>query len=195
MREIRKDAHFFEATGGGVTLSGGECLLQPDYAAAVLSQCRQEKIHTMIESALFVPWENIEWVIPYVDGCFVDLKLVDAQKHRFYTGQDNRLILENIRRLSHGAVPMVIRIPLIPGVNDSPEDMRAFAGVISALGEAVQGVELLRYNNLAEAKYQLAGLEYEAFGQEVQSSKTMEVLREALAQALKKPCEVFYRKD
>lgn len=195
MAEIRKDAHFFQATGGGVTLSGGECLLQAEFAAALLSHCRDEGISTAIESALHVPWAQAARVLPYADLCFADLKIADPDKHRLYTGQDNRLILDNLRRLTREREQVIIRIPLIPGVNDSLEDMCAFAGVISTLGEGVQGVELLKYNNLAESKYHMAGLEYECFAEETQDDDTVQRLCNALQAHITNGCEVFYRRN
>lgn len=194
MAEVRKDIHFFKATGGGVTLSGGECLLQADFAEELLSHCRSEGIHTAIESAFYVPWKRAAQVIPHADLCFADLKIADPEKHRLYTGQDNRLILENLRRLTREKEQVVIRIPLIPGVNDSSEDMRAFADVIRTLGAGVQSVELLRYNNLAESKYRMAGMDYEDFGA-VQEEKQVEALCANLKEHIGAACEVFYKKS
>ena len=97
--EIRKDLSYYRESGGGITLSGGECLLQPLFTAALLRACREEGIHTAIETALFVPWEYLEAVLPYVDLIFADLKLADSGKHKQYTGQGNEGILENLQKL------------------------------------------------------------------------------------------------
>lgn len=192
-REIKKDIHFFKVSGGGVTLSGGECLLQPEFAASLLEQCRKEQIHTVIESAFFVPWENAEKVLPLVDLVYADLKIADSKKHHQYTGQGNELILENIKKLSALHIPLILRIPLIPGVNDSREDMLAFAEIIKTFSSGVQGVELLRYNFLGESKYQSLGKVYESFGQEAQGKERLEELKECLENGILKRCQVFFR--
>ena len=116
MSEIRKDSHYYEISGGGVTISGGECLLQSPFAAAVLKKCKEEGIHTAIETALFVTWDSVERVLPYVDLVYADLKIAEGPKHKEYTGQSNEGILSNLRRLSDTGKEMIVRIPLIPGV-------------------------------------------------------------------------------
>lgn len=192
-KEVKKDIHFFQASGGGVTLSGGECLLQPEFAASLLKKCREEQIHTVIESAFFVPWENVEKVLPFIDQVYADLKIADSRKHREYTGQGNEWILENIRKLSAMDIPVILRIPLIPGVNDSGEDMRAFAEVIQSFSEGIQGVELLKYNYLAESKYQSVGRTFESFGAETQGKEQLEELKTCLENRLLNKCRVFFR--
>ena len=193
MREIRKDRLYFDQSGGGVTLSGGECLLHDDFCLEILKTCQAEGIHTCIETALFVPEENLLRVLPYIDHVFADLKLPDEIRHKKYTGQSNRLILSNLYKLSslHGNV--VLRIPLIPGVNDSESDMTLFAEIINTLGPGIQGIELLKYNYLAESKYTIAGKEYTRFGDSAQSDEHMNTLRDTLIQSLQKEIPVFFR--
>lgn len=165
MREIRKDVSYYAQSGGGVTLSGGECLLQADFCVELLKTCKKEGVHTGIESALFVPWVQIEKVIPFFDFIFADFKIADTEKHRRYTGQDNHLILENLQKLAVAAVNKItLRIPLIPGVNDSSEDIAAFSGKLRPFAEKVSGIEVLRYNTLAESKYTQLGGTYTDFG-------------------------------
>ena len=169
-REAVRDRRYYRTSGGGVTLSGGECLLQPEFAAALLERCRSENIHTAVETALFVPWSHVEAVLPFCDLFLCDLKLPAPEKHRAYTGQDNRLILENLARLAQCAPGRIrLRIPLIPGVNDSEADMPAFAEQIRKFEMGLQGIELLKYNSMAESKYRLVGLAYERFADEAQS--------------------------
>lgn len=166
MHEIAKDAHYYKQSGGGVTLSGGECLLQADFCASLLEKCKKVSFHTTIESALFVPWKNIEKVLPFCDFIYADLKIADSQKHQHYTGQSNSLILDNLQKLSFAAPNKVtVRIPLIPGVNDSLEDISDFAEVLKPIAENLNGIEVLRYNNLAESKYKQLGKTYTNFGQ------------------------------
>ena len=163
MAEIKKDIAYYNATGGGVTLSGGECLLQADFCSGLLAACKAEGIGTLVETALFVPWNNIEKVLPFCDEFYADLKLPSPGKHREFTGHDNSLILKNLSRLSQTA-KVTVRIPLIPGVNDSMEDMRHFAEILLPLAPKLHGVELLRYNNLAGSKYSQISMEYRDFG-------------------------------
>lgn len=188
-REIKKDIHFYKATGGGVTLSGGECLLQAEFAARLLEQCQAEKIHTVIESAYYAPWKNVEMVLPYTELFFADLKIPEPEKHRIYTGKDNRQIIENIRRLSEQKEHVIIRIPLIPDVNDSLEDMDSFGKIIRTFGNGIRGVELLKYNYLAKSKYQLIGMKYESFGDEAQKEDKVKALCERLQKQLL--CNVY----
>ncbi|MBQ9151643.1 MAG: glycyl-radical enzyme activating protein [Clostridia bacterium] len=175
---IRKDKHYYDESGGGVTLSGGECLLQSAFCAELLRRCREEGIHTTVESALYVSWEAVEAVLPYLDHLFADMKLPDGERHKAWTGRDNTLILSNLSRIIAKGQSVTVRIPLIPTVNDSPEDMDAFAAVMAEIG--VTDVELLRYNYLAEGKYDSVGLAYTSFGKAAQSDEVMASLAEQL---------------
>ena len=188
--EIRKDQHYYAQSGGGVTFSGGECLLYPEFLAETAAKCREHGIRTAVESALYVPWKNIEALLPFTDLFFADLKLADPTKHRRYTGQDNALILENLRKLSEVYGNLHIRIPVIPGVNDSEEDFRGFAEILDSLGHGLRDVELLRYNPLAESKYRFAGRNYTKFADKPQTDAEMEVLRQMLAGKCRTEC--FY---
>lgn len=173
--EAEKDLHYYTATGGGVTLSGGECLLQADFAAALLRRLGEKGIHRAIETALFVPWESIEKVLPFCQLIFADLKHPDPALHKAYTGQDNRLIYENLCRLAERfSGKLIVRIPWIPGFNDRQEDLEGFARMLSPIAEKLSGVELLRYNPMAEGKYLQSGRTYTSFGQ-------MQTEEEALA--------------
>lgn len=188
MAEIRKDRHYYQATGGGVTFSGGECLLYPEFVAELAEKCRAEGIHTAVESAMFVPWENIEKVLPNIDLFFNDLKIPDPEKHRQYTGQTNHRIIENIRKLSETGKQVILRIPVIPGVNDSEEDLAGFGEIIRSFGSGVQEVELLKYNHLAESKFRFVGDEYHAFAEESQKDGKMQKLCDRLAELCGRPC-------
>ena len=174
--EILKDIHYYEETGGGITLSGGECLLQADFVSELLKKCKERKINTLIESAFYVPYENVKKVIPYVDCFYADLKIPESDKHREYTGQGNEMIIENIRKLSFEFDNIIIRIPLIPGVNDTAEDMKKFKEIIATFGPGIKGVELLKYNYLASSKYESLGKEYHGFGTTAQTDQDVEFL-------------------
>ena len=191
MREVRKDAHYYAQSGGGVTLSGGECLLQADFSAELLKTCKEQKIHTAIESALFVSWAQIAKILPFCDFIFADFKIADPEKHRQYTGQDNRLILENLQKLAL-TVPqkVTVRIPLIPGINDSQADLAAFAKALNPFAENLCGIEVLRYNTLAQSKYLQAGKEYTGFGQ-AQTDDFLLAYCDALETALEHNIKVY----
>ena len=191
MKEIRKDKPYFQQSGGGVTLSGGECLLHADFCTQLLEHCRAEQIHAMIETALFVPWHQVEKILPHCDDFFADFKIPDPQKHRKYTGQTNELILSNLQRLAEAAPGRVtVRIPLIPGVNDSAADIEGFADVLGSFAEKLSGIEVLRYNSLAKSKYQHCGKDYNDFG-EPQSDDAMLAYCSKLENSLDHKVKVF----
>ena len=190
--EVAKDRHYNEQSGGGVTLSGGECLLQADFAAALLKKCAEAGIHTAIESAFFVPFEQVNRVLPLVDLVYTDLKIPDSQKHRAYTGQGNELIVENIRRVTELSQRVIVRIPLIPGVNDSISDIRGFAEILNTFGKGLRGVEILKYNSLAASKYEILGMPYHAFEAQKQTAEKIHAFCTNLQAAIKDRCEVFF---
>ena len=181
-KEIQKDRRYYQTSGGGVTFSGGECLLYPEFLSQIAKMCKNNGINTAIESALYVPWKHVEAVISYIDLFYVDLKLPTSEKYRIYTGKDPQLILENIRKLSECHPNILLRIPVIPNVNDSYADMDGFAEIIRSFGSGVQGVELLKYNHLAKAKYDFINREYVEFAKESQSNEVMEDIKGYLAE-------------
>ena len=184
--EIKKDCHYYEKSGGGVTFSGGECLLHPDFLFEIAKKCNGNKIHTAIESAFFVPWKNVEKLLPFIDLFFADLKIADPEKHCEFTGQDNRLIIDNITRLSKIHNNIILRIPVIPGVNDSDDDIDEFAKIIKTFGKGIKEIELLKYNNLAESKYNIAGKDYTKFADRSQTDGEMK----KLCSSLKEKCNI-----
>lgn len=181
LEEIQKDAHYYYSSGGGVTFSGGECLLYPEFVSQIAQKCKESGIHTAVESAFFVPWENIERVLPFIDLLFADLKIPDPKKHLEYTGKDNKLIIDNIQMLSNKHDNIILRIPVIPGVNDTEKDLDGFAKIVKSFGSGIKGIELLKYNNLAEAKYIFTGKEYVKFADRSQTYEEMTKLCSVLA--------------
>jgi pyruvate formate lyase activating enzyme len=151
MREALKDREFYENSGGGVTLSGGEPLAQPDFARLILTGCREVELHTTLDTCGYAPWPAIEKVLEYADLVLFDIKHLDASKHREATGQDSLLILENARKISK-LKPMRIRVPLIPGFNDSFE---AVSGIVAFAKDELgcRDLDLLAYNRMGEVKY------------------------------------------
>ena len=160
LAEIRKDEVFFR-DDGGVTFSGGEPFLQGDFLTDVLKRCREEHIHTAIETALHAPGECIRAALPYLDQIYADIKVFDAQKHRALTGSSNERILENARNLLECETGdrVIIRTPLIPGATADPANIRAIAAFISGIRPEVR-YELLNYNELAPSKYEMTGRTY-----------------------------------
>ena len=130
LMEILKDLEFYQISGGGVTLSGGEPLLQADACAALLKYLRQEGIHTLIETAGLVSWEAFEKILPFTDHFFYDVKLINPEKHKEFCGAPNEQILNNLVRLSEKTEKITVRMPIIPGVNDKEADMKELADFI-----------------------------------------------------------------
>lgn len=163
---ITKDASFYRRTKGGVTLSGGEVLMQHEAAAALLKKCRNCLfLNTAIETSAYGPWEHLEALAQNCDLVFVDLKLLDEEKHIRYTGVSNGVILENIKKLCQmhaekGAPKVIIRRPIIPGINDDDETTIAIAKFVSNLPGSPE-INLLPYHNLGETKYSMIGRDYD----------------------------------
>lgn len=185
---IKKDLPYYTASGGGVTFSGGECLLQWEAVADLAKRCHDLNIPTAAETALFVPWHNIEKVLPYIDLFYADLKMADPEKHRRFTGQDNGLILENLQKLSEQHKQIIVRIPVIPGVNDTKEELAAMAQILKKLGSGLRQVELLKYNILGASKYPAVGKTYTSFAPCSQSDEEMRTLCDDLQRACGKIC-------
>ncbi len=181
---IGKDRNFYRFTGGGVSFSGGECLLQSEFLAEALKKCREKGVHTLIESALDVPWENVQRVLPHTDMFYVDVKHMDSDTHKRHTGVSNERIHENLRRLCAAHADVTARIPLIPGVNDDEENILLTCRFAKSIGGGMRGVQLLRYNPLAEDKYRRLHREYADFGREAQSEDYMEALCRRMNEAL-----------
>lgn len=161
LHEIRKDSAFFHY-GGGVTLSGGEPLLQSAFALEILKACKAEGIHTTLESSLYAPLKQLLQLLPYLDHIYADLKVFDSAVHKAYTGVENAQILENIRCLlsdSQLRDHVTIRTPLIPEMTARRENIAAIAKFLHTCYEAVH-YEILNYNPLAKAKYEYLDMQY-----------------------------------
>jgi pyruvate formate lyase activating enzyme len=161
LTEASKDALYFEASGGGLTLSGGEPLAQPDFAAELLRRYKHDEKghHTSVETCGFVEWSVFQRLAADVDLFLYDLKHMDPLEHRRLTGVDNRLILENARRLADAGRALVIRLPLIAGINDSVQNLEATANFVRSL-PGVSRLDLLPYHRLGEPKYSRLGKAY-----------------------------------
>jgi pyruvate formate lyase activating enzyme len=169
---------FFDHSGGGVTLTGGEVTQQPDFAVAVLGGCRAEGIHTAIETSGACPWPQLAPLADAADLVLYDLKLMDPEQHRRWVGCDNAQILENARRLAGRQVQ--IRVPLIPGITDSDGNLQAIAAFMSDAG--LRDLALLPYNTSAAAKYEWLDLPFE-FDAEGQDADRLAELTDLATQA------------
>jgi len=183
---IERDIPFYQTSGGGVTLSGGEVLLQPDFAAALLEKCKAAGLHTAVDTAGFVEWSAFEKVLPFADLFLYDIKAIDEALHVRATGQGNRRILENYARLVRTGKPIWVRVPVIPGYTDSEEEI-ARIGEFLADKEPVC-VELLRFHRMAESKYRALGMEYAMASAVPPPMEKMEHYRRVLAEKLH--CEI-----
>jgi pyruvate formate lyase activating enzyme len=176
MDVVRRDAVYYKNSGGGVTFSGGEPTAQPRFLAACAQQCREEGIHTALDTCGFVEWTVLEAVLPHIDLFLFDLKHMDSQEHERLTGVNNGLILENLRRIDQRAKPIWIRIPLIPGRNDSTENLGGIAELARQL-TAVKKVSILPYNAAAGAKYRLIGRDYGLEELDYSKDREQDILR------------------
>lgn len=145
---IVRDKDFFMATGGGVTFSGGECMLYPDFLAAVLKKCKESGIHTAIDTAGSVPYSSFEQVLPFADLFLFDIKALDPELHKRGTGRDNRLILNNLEKLISAGKRILVRVPVIPGFNDGEELLK----IKSFLEDKGLPYELLEYHEYGIGK-------------------------------------------
>jgi len=171
---VLKDIDFYRNSGGGITLSGGEPLLNTDYALYILKSCKNRGINTAVETTGCLPWSSIEKVIGETDLFLYDIKHLDSEKHKAGTGVPNELILQNAKKIN-ALKPMKVRVPLIPGFNDSPEVIQAIAAFVKNELHSVE-IELLAYNKMGESKYSRLGRD--AVRLQIQDEKYVQDLKE-----------------
>jgi pyruvate formate lyase activating enzyme len=153
MAEVERDVAFYDQSGGGVTFSGGEPLMQPDFLGTLLLACKGKEIHTVLDTCGFAAWDTLDRVRLHVDLFLYDLKLMENDRHRRFTGVSNELVLSNLRALSREGQDVVVRVPIIPGVNDDKQNMRQIAEFLADLPKPY-GTQLLPYHATAYAKYE-----------------------------------------
>lgn len=158
--EIKKDMIYYRKSGGGVTLSGGEAMLQPEFGVELLKACKEYGINTAVESAAFAEFSAIEKYLPYVDTFMMDIKHMDSKKHEEFTGRPNELIHVNARKIAESGVNLIIRVPVIPTFNDTEEEIGAIAEFAKTL-PGVSQLHLLPYHRLGQDKYEGIGRRYE----------------------------------
>ena len=152
MKDVLKDMPYYRRSGGGITLSGGETMAQPDFAVALLSACKEYGLNTAIETTAFADYSVVERFLPVCDLFLMDIKHINSEKHKEFTTQPNELILENAKKLAVSAKELVIRVPVIPTFNDTPEEIEAIAEFAKSL-KTVKQIHLLPYHRLGYDKY------------------------------------------
>lgn len=157
LAEVLKDKPFYETSGGGMTLSGGEPLMQIDFSEELLRQAKAAGLHCALETSGFAPFDHLERLLPFVDLWLYDIKAVDDALHRELTGVSNERILANVRELHRRGVALLLRLPLVPCYNDRDEDLQALATLAREL-PGTQGVEIMPYHRLGEGKLDRLGM-------------------------------------
>lgn len=173
--EVLKDQPFYIHSGGGVTFSGGEPLLQNDFLLELLKASKEYGLHTAIDTAGNVPWSVFTSIMNYVDLFLYDIKLMNNKKHKLVTGVDNGRILENLKMLADNKALIHIRVPVIPGTNDNMAEMKEIAGFLQDIG-GVELIELLPYHGLGESKYDSLGEKYNYKGCKPPEKELMKAL-------------------
>jgi pyruvate formate lyase activating enzyme len=175
--EIVKDRIFYEESSGGVTFSGGEPLMQPEFLIELLKECKSTGIHSAIDTSGYASSEIINDVAPYADLFLYDLKLVNDDDHQHYTGVSNQIILKNLIELDQLGKKIIIRIPIVPELTDTNENLFAIRGFISDLNNIIE-VDLLPYHRAGEGKYKKYGKENKMGGTESPDIKNLRNIRQ-----------------
>lgn len=158
METVERDRVYYRRSGGGLTLSGGESLVQHEFAAALLRAAKETGINTAIESTACAEYSRIEAILPYLDTYLMDIKHINSDKHREFTGRSNELILENAKKLANEKCNLIVRVPVIPTFNDTPQEIYDIAAFARSIG--VKEIHLLPYHRLGTDKYTALGREY-----------------------------------
>ncbi len=179
LTELSKDNIMYRRSGGGITLSGGEALDQPDFAEELLKGCKLKGFHTAIETSAFTSSTVLDRVSPWLDLIMMDIKHMDSSKHKEYVGQNNEIILENAKIIAQSGKPLIIRIPIITGFNDDEKNIRATAKFVVSL-KNVQEVHLLPYHRLGQNKYDYLGCIYKLLELKPSLEEDMEYLKKVV---------------
>ncbi len=189
--EIQKDRSFYRRYGGGVTFSGGEPLTHGAYLKDIAKLCKSHGIHVMVESCGCADYENFKGALPYIDAMFMDIKHIDPERHKEITGADNRLILENIRRIAEFGIPITIRTPVVPGYTDQEENIRGIADFAASVS-GIREYELLAYHDFGKAKYKALGRPYDLEDVKPPAEEQMNALARSANEILKKTGKICY---
>lgn len=190
METVEKDRPYYRRTEGGLTLSGGESLCQPAFARDLLRAAKETGINTAMESMGCADYSVIEEILPYLDQYLMDIKHMDPAKHKKFTGRSNELMLENARKIAaSGMTELSIRVPVIPGFNDTEGEIRAIAEYARRIGN-VKRIHLLPYHRLGEDKYKGLGREYLMGAVEPPSNEKMAQLLKVAEEASQMECQI-----
>jgi len=212
MAMVERDRHYYRRSGGGLTLSGGEALAQPDFAHALLQAAHESGIHTAIESTAIVGYGVIEKILPYLDEFLMDIKHMNAAKHKEFTSKENTIALENAKRIAQssqkpviarnemtkqsrgfeggqGQTELIIRVPVIPGFNATVQEITDIAKFAATL-PGVKEIHLLPYHNFGEGKYTALGRSYPMGDVKPPPSEEMQGLKQAVENATKLRCRI-----
>ena len=159
MSEVKQDVNYYAQSGGGVTLSGGEVMMQPAFARGILAACKAEGIHTAVETNLAYDWRVLEGVLDVLDLVIADIKHRDNSLHSEYTGIGNTQVLDNVQQVAASGIPYILRTPIIPGVNDDCETVSQIAAFVASTKGNLLYYELLNFNPLGSSKYDGLGIE------------------------------------
>lgn len=175
---VERDRAFYRRSRGGLTLSGGESLCQPEFAGALLREAKERGLTTALESMGCAKWEVIESILPYLDQYLMDIKHTDPEKHRQFTGKSNELMLENAKKIAaSGKTELIIRVPVIPTFNETPAEIASIAKFATSL-PGVKQLHLLPYHRLGQDKYWGLGREYTMKDIPLLSGEHMKMLKE-----------------
>jgi pyruvate formate lyase activating enzyme len=188
MAIVSRDADFYQDSGGGVTLSGGEVLVQPEFARTLLERCREAGFHTCIDTSGDGDTEELRGLIPLVDLFYFDIKHLDPRAHRAETGRPNERIQRNFELVAGSGLPVVVRVPVIPGFNDTVDAIADIADLVAT--RLPRGaIHLLPYHRYGQQKYEMLGLDYPMEAVEKPSQEFMEGARK-IVEARGLECEV-----
>jgi pyruvate formate lyase activating enzyme len=179
LHELHKDAQYYCLSQGGITLSGGEPTLQPQFTQALLKACKDQGYHTALETCGYATWSIFQSILPHVDLVLYDLKHINREKHIQFTGVPNDLIIHNLRRLDRVGSSYVVRVPVIPTINDAPDDIEVLATLCRSL-KHLQYIELLPYHRLGASKYQHLARSYSLSDLHPPQDKRINQISEAL---------------
>lgn len=180
---VSRDKVFYDESNGGMTLSGGEPLMQPDFANALVLEAKKRNIHVAIETTGFQQWQSLWKVVEKIDLVLFDIKVMDSKRHEKFVGVPNGLILENVKKLAGMNKDIIVRIPIIPGCNDSWDNLAKTSEFCKNIG--VKNIELLPYHRLGEAKYDKLGRTYELKGLRTPSKEELREIASELTEEFK----------
>ena len=181
MAELEKDLVFYDESGGGVTVSGGEAFMQPVFLLELLKGCRKKEIHTTLETCGYVNPELLQSMSHLVDLFLYDIKLMDSQKHQGVTGVPNELILANLRWLAEHHPQVIVRVPIIPGINDDQETLQQIGEFVASL-KRIREIHILPYHKAGSDKYQRLGRIYQLPDLQPPDNQRMEQIKGQLEQ-------------